>query len=238
MAGVNSRILDGPVEKDFDTQSFLESTRPGSYLVAVRLSPMDTNLRTRRASLKRASWAAIGLGGISLLATSCSSSSAVPSSTSAPATAVLSPTYAKSAGFPKTINAAKKSAVTSQKGCSSTVGAVYADSAKQTALISSVLNCDSPTSASAALADIKKQYGADSAIAIPKGLGISAFATASIAPQYLLAWQTGSKVAITAIDVDLAASGTTSSTVASAPLTSAQEKTLGQAAEAQDALMK
>ncbi len=173
-----------------------------------------------------------------MLVTSCSSSSAVPSSTSTPTAVVLSPTYAKGAGFPKTLSAARKSAVTSEKGCSSTIGAAYADSVKKTALISSVLICDSPTSASAALADIKNHYGVDSAIAVPVGLGTSAFATASDVPQYLMAWQTGSKVAITAIDVNLAASSTTSSTVASAPLTTTQAKTLGQAAEAQNALMK
>jgi hypothetical protein len=128
--------------------------------------------------------------------------------------------------------------VTSQKGCSSSVGVAYADSAKQTALISSVLNCDSAASASTAFSAIKKHYGADAAIPVPEALGSSAFATASIAPQYLMVWQRGSKVAITAVDVDLSASTTTSSTVASPPLTSAQKMILGQAAEAQNALMR
>ena len=199
---------------------------------------MDTNLQTRRSLPKRAWCAVIGVAGVSLLATACGSSSTAPPSTSTPTGAVLSPAYAKSAGFPKTYSAAKKSAVTSQKGCSSTVGAVYTDSVSQTALITSVLNCDSAGSASTAFTAIKKHYGADAAIAVPKGLGASAFATARIAPQYLLVWQTGSKVAITAVDVNLAASRTTSSTVASPPLTKAQETTLDQAAEAQNALMK
>jgi hypothetical protein len=115
---------------------------------------------------------------------------------------------------------------------------VYEDSVKQTALIASILNCDSAASASTALSAVKKQYTTDTAIAVPKGLGISAFATASIAPQYLMVWQKGSKVAITAVDVNLAASSTTSSTVASPPITTAQEMTLYRAAEAQNALLK
>ena len=188
----------------------------------------------------RAWCAVVVVAGISLLAAACSSSTTTSTSTTAPTTAsgVLTPTYAKDAGYPKTLTAAKRSAVTSQKGCSSSVGAVYEDSAKQTALITSVLNCDSAAAASTAYTTIKKHYGADTTLAVPTSLGANAFATARIAPQYLLVWQNGSKVAITAVDVNLAASKTTTSTVASPPLTKAQESTLDQAAEAQNALMK
>ena len=201
---------------------------------------MDTNSPVRQPFPKGTWWAAICVAGVSILATACSSSGTSPTSTTASTAAatVLSPSYAKSAGFPNTLDAAKKSTVTSQKGCTSSVGAVYEDSVKQTALIASILNCDSAASASTALSAVKKQYATDTAIAVPKALGASAFATASIAPQYLMVWQTGSKVAITAVDVNLAASGTTSSTVASPPLTKAQETTLSRAAEAQNALMK
>ncbi len=188
----------------------------------------------------RAWCAAAVVAGISILATACTSSASTSTSTTAPSTAsgVLTATYAKDAGFPKTLTAAKRSAVTSQKGCSSSVGAVYEDAAKQTALITSVLSCDSAAAASTAFTTIKTHYGADATLAVPPSLGTNAFATARIAPQYLLVWQNGSKVAITAVDVNLAASKTTTSTVASPPLTKAQESTLDQAAEAQNALMK
>ncbi len=53
-----------------------------------------------------------------------------------------------------------------------------------------------------------------------------------------MVWQRDNKVAITAVDVNIAASGTTSSTVASPPITTAQEMMLYRAAEAQNALMK
>jgi hypothetical protein len=52
-----------------------------------------------------------------------------------------------------------------------------------------------------------------------------------------MVWQRDNKVAITAVDVNIT-SGTTSSTVASPPITMAQEMTLYRAAEAQNALMK
>lgn len=202
---------------------------------------MDKNPLTRRPSPKGVWCAAISVAVISVLATACSSSSTSSTSTTASTatSSVLTPSYAKSAGFPKTLDAAKNSAVTSQKGCLSTTGAVYEDSAKQTALISSILNCDSAASASTAFSAIQKHYAADTAIAVPKDLGTSAFATASIAPQYLMVWKTGSKVAITAVDVNIAASSsTTSSTVASPPITTAQATTLYQAADAQNALLK
>jgi hypothetical protein len=201
---------------------------------------MDTNPQTRHSMPVGAWCAAICVAGIAVLATACGSSTAAPPTSTAPtgASSVLTPAYAKSAGFPKTLSAAKKSAVTSERGCSSSVGAVYEDSGKQKALITSVLNCNSVASATTAFTTIKKHYGADAAVAVPKALGTSAFATASIAPQYLMVWQKGSKVAITAVDVNLAASKTTtSSTVASPPLTQADADTLGRAAEAQNALL-
>jgi hypothetical protein len=201
---------------------------------------MDKSPRTRRPSRKGVRCAAISVAAVSVLAAACSSSATSPTSTTPPTatSSILSPSYAKGAGFPKTLDAAKKSSVTSQQGCLSTTGAVYEDTAGQTALISSILNCDSAAHASTAFTAIQKHYAADKAIAVPKELGTSAFATASIAPQYLMVWKTGSKVAITAVDVNLAASSTTSSTVASPPITTAQAMTLYQAAQAQNALLK
>ena len=55
----------------------------------------------------------------------------------------------------------------------------------------------------AALAVARKHVTLDSSVAIPKQLGTGAFATDSNAPEYLLVWQAGSRVAITAIDVDV-----------------------------------
>jgi hypothetical protein len=197
---------------------------------------MDENPRTRSASPHGAWSALIGIVAVSIVATACGASSATPARTSK--AVVLTPTYAKGAGFPNTLSAAKQTAVTSQKGCPSSVGAVYADAAKQTGLISSILNCDSATSAATALSVIHQHYGVDPAIGVPQDLGPSAFATASIAPQYLMVWRAGNKVAITAVDVNLAASTTTSSTVPSPPLTQAQQETLVRAAEAQNALLR
>ena len=72
----------------------------------------------------------------------------------------------------------------------------------------------------------------------PKKLGSTAFVTATDAPEYLIAWIAGSKVAITAIDVNIAASSSssTSTSVPPTPLTTAQMKTLSAAALKQNSL--
>jgi hypothetical protein len=153
-----------------------------------------------------------------------------------PAASVLSPSYARSAGFPKTLQTAKKTSVTDEKGCTNSVEAVYEDTEGQTGLISDVLNCKSVASASTALAAARKQVATDRSMTVPKELGTSAFASASNAPEYLVVWQAGTRVAITAIDVDIAASANTSSTAASHPLTKSQGTTLGHAALEQNSL--
>jgi hypothetical protein len=173
-----------------------------------------------------------------IVATSGGSTSGSASTVLSPVDSVLNPGYAKSIGFPKTLQAAKKTTVSAQKGCTDSVEAVYEDALGKTGLISDVLNCASPASASTALASARKQVEVDRSLKVPKGLGSSAFATSSNAPEYLMVWQAGSRVAITALDVDVAASSSTStsSTVAPHPLTQAQEQTLGDAALQQNSL--
>jgi hypothetical protein len=150
---------------------------------------------------------------------------------------VLSPTYAKSIGFPRLVQAAKKTTETNEKGCSDSIDAVYEDGAKQTGLISDVLNCGSTTSASTALAAARKQVTVDPSLKAPAQLGSQAFVTATNAPEYLVVWKSGNRVAITAIDVNVPASSTSSSTtVPSTPITSAQVNTLYKAALQQNSL--
>jgi hypothetical protein len=149
---------------------------------------------------------------------------------------VLGPVFATSIGFPKTLQAAKKTAVTAEKGCHDSVEAVYEDAVGQTGLISSVLDCTSVGSASSALAVARKQIPVDASLTVPKALGTSAFASSSSAPEYLMVWQAGPRVAITALDVDVKASSSTSTTTVSHALTQAQEAKLGNAAVQQNAL--
>jgi hypothetical protein len=148
---------------------------------------------------------------------------------------VLSPSYAKSIGFPKVREAAKETAVTSEKGCSASDEVVYQDASKHVALVSDALNCNSSTAASSVLAAVRNQLVVDAAIHVPRGLGGGAFATAANAPQYMVIWKAGTRVAITAIDVDLTARKTT---VPPEPMTEQQEGILLRAAVRQNSLYR
>jgi hypothetical protein len=156
--------------------------------------------------------------------------------TADPGSLVLAPGDAKSLGFATTVQKAKKTSVKDQKGCTDSVEAVYEDSAKQTGLVSDVLICKSTAAASTALATARKEVTVDSSLQAPQGLGSEAFATASNAPEYLMVWRAGTKVAITAIDLDVTASSTSTTAGSPPPLTAAQEATLKQAALHQNSL--
>ena len=113
--------------------------------------------------------------------------------------------------------------------------AVYENTGSKTGLISDVLNCGSKASASAALTMARKQVKLDPSVAVPKELGAAGFATSSHAPEYLMVWQAGNRVAITAIDVDIASSSSSSASQSPA-LTPSQGTTLGNAAVRQNSL--
>jgi hypothetical protein len=159
-----------------------------------------------------------------------------PKTALSPGESVLSPSFAKGVGFPSTYQAAKKGAVSGEKGCSSSVGAVYEDRAGKTALVSDLLSCKSAASAGAALATLHKEVKDDAAISVPRALGSSAFATASEAPEYLVAWQVDSRVAITAIDVNVRGSSNASKTAPAVPITRSQKATLANAVLEQNSL--
>jgi hypothetical protein len=149
---------------------------------------------------------------------------------------VLAPDDAKTLGFATTVQGAKKTAVTDEKGCTDSVEAVYENKAEKTGLISDVLVCTSNAAASAAVATARKQVTVDSALHPPGALGSEAFATGSNAPEYLMVWRAGTKVAITAIDLDVTATATSTTTASPPPLTASQEATLKQAALHQNSL--
>jgi hypothetical protein len=141
--------------------------------------------------------------------------------------------YAKSIGFPKIFQAAKRTKVTAVKGCTESVESVYEDAGATTALLADVLNCKSEKLATMALTAVRKQAIVDRSVQVPSELGKAAFATAREAPEYIIAWQLGTRLAFTAIDVDLKASLGTASRRAST-LAVSQGKTLTHAAADQN----
>ena len=194
--------------------------------------------------MSRIAWSrtrvAVAICGVALVVLAgCGNSSSTTSTTVtktlSPSATVLDATYAGSIGFPKTVQAAKKAPESGEKGCTSSVEAVYENTGSKTGLISSALECDSKASASAALAMARKGVTLDPSLPVPKELGTTAFATDSHAPEYLLAWQSGNRVAITVFDVNIDASSTSPSSQSPA-LTPAQSTTLGKAAVQQNSL--
>lgn len=159
---------------------------------------------------------------------------------SAPSALVLDARYAKSVGYPETVRAASKQAVTNEKGCSTSMEAVYEDTPRKTGLISEFLKCNSQASAAKVLGTFRKSIRVANSIGIPAQLGKSAFATASSAPEYVVAWQVGSGVALTAVDVDIATSSNSSEgssgSVTSKTITRNQVKALTDAAVQQNSL--
>lgn len=184
--------------------------------------------------------AVIVIGGLILMAVVVGpllGSNKKPAATDpSPSASVLNASYAKSVGFSKTYESAKKSTATGQKGCSDSIESVYENLNKETALISEVLNCKTSGDASASLASGRKEVQVDSSFKIPKQLGASAFASATERPEYLIVWTVGTKVAIVGLDVDIAASSSKSSSVPSKVITKAQKESLVHAALEQNSL--
>jgi hypothetical protein len=204
---------------------------------------MNRHFPSRTRPLVRANTVAVAaLVAAGLLLAACSSSSnSTPPSKSTTTTAgspsglpaVLDAAYATSIGFPKTVQAAKSSSVTDEKGCSTSVAAAYEDAAEQTGLLSDVLKCTSSATASNALTALHKKATPVASLPVPKELGSTAFSTKSEGSEYLVVWQAGNNVAITALDVDVRA---TSTTTTFPPLTAAQSQTLTKAAVKQNSL--
>lgn len=176
-----------------------------------------------------------GCGGLGI-ALVVAASSGVAGAAPPIGSSVLNPTYAKSIGFTKTVQPAKQSKVTSQKGCTSSVGAEYTDVGGKTGLVSATLLCSSNAAAAQALTTERKHLKVYSAFKAPKKLGSTAFVTTPQPFVYLIYWVNGSKVAITGMDVNIAASSSTASTVAPSSLTAPQMKTLSAAALKQNSL--
>jgi hypothetical protein len=172
----------------------------------------------------------MGGAALAVLIATAAAPAVAGASTPPAASVVLSAKTASSLGYPKTFEAAKRASVSGVKGCASAVHVVYEDAAKKTALIVEVLSCSSPTTASNAFATVHKQLKPDSSIPVPKALGKTAFATSTDAPQYLLVWKAGNRVAFTALDTDVAASTATETTTPLPTFTKAQKATLGKAA--------
>jgi len=181
--------------------------------------------------------AIVGLVAISSLALNA----AVPAiaSASTPVTRnVLGTAAAKKLGFPVVVDT-PRSRTTTQQHCTKGAEALYESANGQTGLVSDLLVCSSPSAATAAIVTVRHKGTSDAAIPLPRALGKDAFATGTDAPEYLIIWQHGDKVGLTALDTDVPASDPESASADVAPpaITPAQIKVLVRSAVAQNALL-
>lgn len=152
---------------------------------------------------------------------------------------VISAAYAKHAGFPTTVIAARSSSHTQEKNCPVSAEAAYSNASTNAGLVSETLTCKTTAAATQAFRQAKTTAKAEAHLKLPKVLGKAAFLTAAQSPQYSLIWHHGSKVGVTAIDTNVSASASPSSAAAKpAPvaITAAQTKTLIAAAVSQNRL--
>jgi hypothetical protein len=182
--------------------------------------------------------AASALGALSIAGASVgvpAASASASSVASKPITGVLSTSAAKQLGFPKTVQKPTSSSKTGQAGCPKEAGALYEDSVAKTGLESEILSCNTQKAVTTAQTSLQKSTTATSQKP-PKQLGSNAIEVSSGQSVYAIVWPRGKVLSIVAIDVNVPAtsSSTTTTTPTPTPLTVAQQKTLSNAALAQD----
>lgn len=155
----------------------------------------------------------------------------------APKQGLLSAADAKQLGFPKSAGKPSTTNKTGEKGCSKGAQAGFEDSAGQTGLISEIIVCNTSKAAASVLATVRKSGSATVSMTPPKELGSSAFERAAEGTTYVIYWQRGRIISLVGFDTNVPASSSTSTTTSATPtpLTTAQQQTLSNAAQKQDA---
>ncbi|MHB1711675.1 MAG: hypothetical protein ACYCV7_09765 [Acidimicrobiales bacterium] len=170
------------------------------------------------------------------VAVACGHATPSPSAPTSPTASVLGASYAKSLGFSKTVAAPKAVSDSKQPNCPKSVESAYEDGAGKTWLVSETLLCSSKAAAAVAFGDVTKHMARDTAVAAPKALGSSVLITATGAPQYTIIWQHGTRVGLTALNVDVHPAASTSTHAAASSLTTKEAGILSAAAVAQNNL--
>jgi hypothetical protein len=187
--------------------------------------------------------AASALGALSIASVSIGAPAADASASSVaanPITGLVPASTAKALGFPKVAQKPTGSSKTGQAGCPKGAEAAYEDSANQTGLIAEVLACNSTKVAATTLSGQRKAKTLPTSLTPPTALGPTAFERATSQTTYAIVWQRAKILSVVAIDINVPASSSTSTTAptAATPLTAKQQQTLSAAALAQDKKLK
>jgi hypothetical protein len=151
---------------------------------------------------------------------------------------LLTTSYAKKVGFSKVAEKATTTSKTGVKNCPDGGQVAFESSSGQTGLVSEVVACRTNKAAVTLLNGTRSGTSATSA-APPKSLGPSAFERSGGGSTYAIYWRRGSTVEVVALNTDVPASSntSTSTTVATPPITSAQQRVLSSAAVEQNTLL-
>ncbi len=159
--------------------------------------------------------------------------------TTSPAKGLLTAAEAKHLGFTKTADKPVTSSKTGVTGCAKGAQVAFEDASGSTGLISQVLVCKSTKVAAALLKKEKSVGTAAASMKPPKQLGTAAIERAASGSTYAIYWQRGKLLELVALDTNVkATSSSTTTSVPAVPLTAQQQGTLVKSALKQDAATK
>jgi len=179
---------------------------------------------------------AVGLlsGGLAVLECLPAGAS-VNSVEGAPTKGLLTAGEAGRLGFTKSVGKPLTSKKTGVVGCAIGAQAEFEDAKRATGVLSEVLVCKSANVPAGLMVKAKKAATTPLSQKPPKSLGVTAFERAAGSSTYAIYWQRGKLLELVAIDVNIPASSSSTTTpVSVAPLTAKQQQTLIKAALEQD----
>ncbi len=156
---------------------------------------------------------------------------------SAPTKGLLTAREAGRLGFPTAVGKPVSSKKTGVTGCSSGAQVEFEDAKRATGVVSEVLVCKSAGVPASLIVKAKKANAASPNLKAPKSLGANALERAAGSSTYVITWQRGRLLELVAIDVNIPASSTSTTSTAGSttPLTTKQQGILSKAALQQDA---
>jgi hypothetical protein len=140
---------------------------------------------------------------------------------------LLTASDAKKAGFTKVAEKVSTTSKTGEKSCPNGAQEAFESASGQMGVSSEALACTTSKAAAALLKGIRSETSGSSATP-PKRLGSSAFERSGGGSTYVIYWQRGKNLAFVALNTDVPASSSTSTstTLATPPITPAQQKVL------------
>jgi hypothetical protein len=148
---------------------------------------------------------------------------------------LLTASSAKKAGFTKVSEKASTTSKTGEKSCPNGADEAFEGASGQMGVFSEAVACTTSKAAAALLDGVRSGTSGSSATP-PKRLGTSAIERSGGGSTYAIYWQRGKILELVALNTNVPASSSTSTstTLATPPITPAQQKVLSSLAVAQD----